>query len=319
MTIPNSGTSLGDFAFWDCGSLTNVTIGTNVTSIGDFAFSGVSSLTSVTIPNSVTSIGDSVFSGCGSLTSVTIPNSVTSLGDFAFSDCGSLTNVTIPNSVTSIGVGAFSYCFGLTAITVDTRNAVYSDVDGVLFNQSLTTLVEYPRGIAGSYTIPNSVTNIGEDAFFYSPGLTSVTIPSGVTSIGDSAFSWCTSLTSVYFQGNAPSFGVFLFCAFDLGDKVCDPATIYYLPGTTGWSTNFAEVWQPQVLTTDGTFGVRTNRFGFTINWASGMTVVVEASTNLANPTWIPLATNTLTGASAYFSDPQWTNYATRFYRLRWP
>jgi hypothetical protein len=71
------------------------------------------------------------------------------------------------------------------------------------------------------------------------------------------------------------------------------------------------------VQTSDASFGVRTNQFGFTINWASGMTVVVEASTSLANPTWYPLDTNTLTSGTAYFSDPQWKNYPSRFYRLR--
>jgi hypothetical protein len=102
-----------------------------------------------------------------------------------------------------------------------------------------------------------------------------------------------------------------------------DNATVYYLPGTTGWSTNFAGLptvlWTPQVQTSDASFGVRTNQFGFSIAWASGMVIVVEASTNLANPTWSPLATNTVTGDSLYFSDPQWTDYPGRFYRLRSP
>jgi len=84
--------------------------------------------------------------------------------------------------------------------------------------------------------------------------------------------------------------------------------TVYYLPGTTGWSTNFAGrfnmLWPPQVLTNDANFGVRTSEFGFTITWASSMTVIIEACTNLANPTWYPLATNTLSGGSAYFNDP---------------
>ena len=79
-------------------------------------------------------------------------------------------------------------------------------------------------------------------------------------------------------------------------------------------------LWTPQVQTSGPNFGERTNQFGFTITWASGGTVVVEASTNLANPTWYPLATNTLTsGGSSYFSDPTWTNYPGRFYRLRSP
>jgi hypothetical protein len=198
-------------------------------------------------------------------------------------------------------------------------------VDGVLFNKSQTTLIQYPLGKAGSYTIPNSVTNIGDWAFFSCQGLTSVTASTNVTSIGDSAFGGCTNLTSVYFEGNAPGFGesVFVYRQGGLGWgwQVWDPATIYYLLGTTGWSANFAgrptAIWLPQVQTDDASFGIRTNQFGFNINWASGMTVVVEACTNLANPIWYPLATNTLSGGSAYFSDPQWTNHTRRFYRLR--
>jgi hypothetical protein len=124
-------------------------------------------------------------------------------------------------------------------------------------------------------------------------------------------------LSKVFFDGNAPSIGFNAFSGIN--------ATYYHLPGSTGWSTDFGywywpvAVWQPQIQTGDASFGVRTNQFGFNIAWASGMSVVVEASTNLANPTWVPLATNTLTSDSTYFSDPQWTNYPSRFYRLRWP
>ena len=75
----------------------------------------------------------------------------------------------------------------------------------------------------------------------------------------------------------------------------------------------------PTILLNDGSFGIRSNRFGFNISWASGMTVVVEASTNLNNPTWTSISTNILTGGSSYFSDPQWTNYPARFYRIRTP
>jgi hypothetical protein len=71
--------------------------------------------------------------------------------------------------------------------------------------------------------------------------------------------------------------------------------------------------------TGDASFGVRTNQFGFNISWASGMVVAVDACTDLANPVWTPLQTNTLTSDTLYFSDPQWTNYPDRFYRLRWP
>lgn len=103
-------TSIGDYAFYKCKSLTSVTIPSCVTSIGESAFSGCSSLTSFNIPNGVTSIGESAFSGCSSLTSFTIPNGVTSIEESAFAYCSSLTSVTIPNSVTSIGKGAFRFC-----------------------------------------------------------------------------------------------------------------------------------------------------------------------------------------------------------------
>ena len=109
-------TSIGDYAFYKCSSLTSVTIGNSVTEIGERAFEYCRSLTSVTIPDSVTSIGNYAFSGCSSLTSVTIPDSVTSIGNYAFSGCSSLTSVTILDSVTSIGYEAFKGCSSLTSV-----------------------------------------------------------------------------------------------------------------------------------------------------------------------------------------------------------
>ena len=219
-----------------------------------------------------------------------------------------------PYSVTGIGAGAFNDCTSLTAITVDATNSVYSSVAGVLFNKSQTTLIQCPGGKAGSYSIPNGVTSIGSAAFEYCASLTSVTIPNSVTSIGDGAFMNCTSLTGVYFQGNAPNLGS---SVFDRDNN----ATVYYLPGTTGWGTMFGgrPTWNPQVQTGGANFGVRTNRFGFTVTGNSNLVIVVEACTNLANHTWSPVGTNTLTGGSSYFSDPRWTNYTRRFYRLRSP
>ena len=176
LIIPNSVTTIGNYAFYNCSGLTSVTIPNSVTSIGAGAFSSCSGLTSVTIGNSVTSIGDEAFYCCSGLTSVTIPNSVTSIGEGAFYNCSGLTSVTIGNSVTSIGVWAFYGCSGLTSVTIG--NSVTSIGNNAFYGCSGLT----------SVTIPNSVTSIGEYAFYYCSGLTSVTIGSGVTSIGNRAF-----------------------------------------------------------------------------------------------------------------------------------
>ena len=266
-------------------TIPNTINGLPVTSIGDFAFYGCASLTNVTIPNSVTSIGRNAFSDCSSLTSVTIPKRVTNIGVQAFDGCTSLTSITIPNSVTSIEDDAFSRCSSLTSVTIG-----------------------------------NSVTSIGESAFSDCTSLTSVTIPNSVTSIGDGAFYGCNNLTTIYFQGDAPDLPRSPFGIRDFG---AENAVIYYLPETYGWYPTFGGrptvLWNPQAQTSDASFGVRTNQFGFTLFWAGDRVIVVEASTDLINPVWSPVGTNTLTAGSSHFSDPQWTNHPSRFYRLRSP
>ncbi len=194
VTIPNSVTSIGDWAFYNCTNLTSVTIPDSVTSIGNGAFDSCTSLTSVTIPDSVTSIGSFVFQKCTWLTSVTIPDSVTSIGNGAFF-CTSLTEITIPNSVTSIGADAFRGCTSLTSIKIP--NSVTSIGVRAFSNcRSLT-----------SVTIPDSVTSIGENAFYGCTNLTSVIIPDSVTSIGSYAFKDCTSLTSITIPNSVESIG----------------------------------------------------------------------------------------------------------------
>jgi BspA type Leucine rich repeat region (6 copies) len=295
-----------------------------VTAIGDNAFSNCVKLTGVTIPGGVTSIGTNAFIGCSKLTSVTISDGVTSIGDFAFVYCSILTNVTIPQSVTSIGFEPFSLS-GVTVINVNSNNPVYSSLDGVLCDKSQTTLIEYPGGnfIGGfraSYTVPDSITTIAPFAFGHTV-VTNVIIGDNTTVIGPAAFFACQLLTSVYFQGNAPSVSP---SAFDL--LTLDPATLYHLPGTTGWPpvpTTFAgcptALWTlpyPVVLNNSPSLGAQTNGFSFTISWATNISVIVEASTNLTNPVWTPVATNTLTSGTNHFSDLTWTNYPGRFYRI---
>lgn len=124
VTLPDSVTSIGDRAFYECSSLRSVKIPERVTHIGDAAFSGCSSLRSVKIPEGVTGIGRSMFSDCVNLKSVTLPDSLTSIGDYAFWNCQALTSATIPASVTSIGEGAFYCCLRLTNLTIP-ENVTY--------------------------------------------------------------------------------------------------------------------------------------------------------------------------------------------------
>ena len=205
ITIPNSVTSIGDYAFYRCFGLISITIPNSVTSIGNSAFYDCWYLTSITIPNSVTSIGDYAFGYCSRLTSITIPNSVTSIGDAAFGSCSGLTSVTIGSSVTSIGDYAFANCTGLTSVVVEEGNTMYDSRENcnALIETASNTLITGCKNTI----IPNSVTSIGDYAFYDCSGLTSVTIPNSVTSIGDYAFYDCSGLTSVTFGSSVTSIG----------------------------------------------------------------------------------------------------------------
>ncbi|MCQ2496028.1 MAG: leucine-rich repeat protein [Lachnospiraceae bacterium] len=207
--IPNSVTSIGEYAFYKCSNLIQIKIPNSVTSIGDCAFTECSSLTQIEIPNSVTSIGGWAFSECSSLRQIEIPNSITSIGDWAFLECSGLTQIEIPNSVTFIGEGAFSNCSNLTQIIIPDGNKYYKLDRGVLYNDDLTILhTFFPfNGDISEFAIPNSVTSIGDSAFYNCSNLTQIKIPNSVTSIGDSAFYNCSNLTQIEIPNSVISIG----------------------------------------------------------------------------------------------------------------
>jgi len=258
-TIPESVTSIGFGAFESCTLMTSVTIPASVTNITAAPFADCTSLSDFTvdpnnvvyssaggllfdksqttlieypggitgpciIPASVARIGYGAFTDCNGLTGVTIPDSVNDIEGFAFGGCQGLTSITIPNSVTNIGDDAFNECYRLTDVTISDSvtgigNGVFSACIGLT-----------------NVTIPDSVTTIGGGAFESCSSLTTITIPDSVTSIGDYAFGYCTNLSGVYFLGNAPSLGspsVFV------GEVGYDPATVYYLPGATGFGITY--------------------------------------------------------------------------------
>ena len=176
ISIPNSVTEIGDYAFYNCSSIRNITISNNITKIGKGVFWECSSLTNITIPNSVIKIDFKAFYKCSSLTEVAIPNGVFEIEYGAFEECSSLKYISIPDSVTEIGKYAFYKCSSLTKAKIS--NSVAKIEYGAFEECSSLTYI----------LIPNSVTEIGKYAFYKCSSLTNATIPKSVTIIDKNVF-----------------------------------------------------------------------------------------------------------------------------------
>jgi hypothetical protein len=220
-------------------NIESVYIPFGVLEIGAWAFAGSVNMKSIHIPDSVTIIKVRVFSGCTGLTSIIIPDSVTEIQGSAFSDCTGLTSIVIPDSVIKLEAGAFAECYnieefkigsgigiddfkrfylfnssslsGVIRFTVSDNNSFISSVDGVVYNKEKTAIWAFPRGFQGEFTIPDSVTSIGDYTFFDCTGLTSIVIPDSVTTIGEVAFGGCTGLTSIVIPDSVTTIGMGAF------------------------------------------------------------------------------------------------------------
>lgn len=221
--------------------------GLPVTSIGAFAFRSKKTVSSVAVPAAVSVIGEYAFWNCTGLTGISIPDGVTTIGRYAFQSCTYLTSVTIPSSVTNIGRGAFGFCERLAGIAVSANSQHFASVQGVLYNKSMTTLIQCPGGKSGAIVLPASVTSLANDdaiypcplltsigvedgsqtyaaaaGLLYNKGLTTliqcpggksgnVSILAGVTRIGDGAFWRCRDITNVLLPSGLVTIGDYSF------------------------------------------------------------------------------------------------------------
>ncbi len=237
ITIPESVTSILHSAFHGCSSLKQITIPQTIGIINGQTFQNCASLEEIVIPNNVTEIGESAFTSCESLKSVVFSSSLTSIGYRAFSRCA-LTELDLPESLTSIGETAFSGCNSIKSITIRSNlttvgtnnfdsssleridvvgeNPVYASENGVLFNKDKTEILCYPKASPNeSYTVPDSITRIGDETFSRASKLTAVTLPEGLTSIGTGAFRSCGKLQRITIPAGVTCIadGVFEFCS----------------------------------------------------------------------------------------------------------
>lgn len=242
-------TSIGESAFSNCRSLTSITIPSGVTKIElwtfsgcgldrveihsnaivskDYNYSGLSSdfgyyVKEYVLGEEIKGIGNYAFRDCKA-TSINIPDNVVSIGDSAFYNCSNLTSLYIPEKVASIGDNAFYNCNSLNSIQVESGNTTYDSRENcnALIKTADNTMI---LGCQNSI-IPNTITTIGDNAFYLCAGLTSISIPNSVTIIGDNAFAGCNGLTAVNIPNNLISIGKYAF-------SHCKQLTEFTIPGS---------------------------------------------------------------------------------------
>ncbi|MFH6936369.1 leucine-rich repeat domain-containing protein [Flavobacterium sp. FlaQc-30] len=248
--IENGVTNIGHHAFYDCNELKSITIPEGMTSIGESAFKNCENLEFIIIPNSITVIKEHAFERCKSLKSVIIPNNIlqiekyafyecfnlknvqlgsglNKIGDCAFRACHNLASITIPKSIKDIGDIAFRECYNMQNYEVEKGNTQFGSINGVLFNKKQDTLIAYPNGKKGKYTIPNGTVVIGNSAFACCT-INSIYIPKTVKIIKGDAFRYCHNLNKLKIPDSVEEIGVLSFAncnsleRIKLGNSISD-------------------------------------------------------------------------------------------------
>ncbi len=207
-TVPDTVTSIANYAFEYCNNLTEITMPATMTNIGDAAFSDCTGLTHVSIPSKVTHIGESAFANCSNLQKIAFNAHTQSIKGYAFANCTSLKTVTLPMNLSSIKNSAFVGCSNLTSVKIHADNANYTSIDGVIYNKALTELVICPCGKSDNLNLPEGITTlssgyVGILAYELLDGcnkLKSITLPSTYLGFSDSnyRFEECTSLEAIH-------------------------------------------------------------------------------------------------------------------------
>lgn len=253
--LPESLSSIEDFAFAGCNLLTSINLPANLSSIGKNIFDGCFTLSSINVDGKnpsfrsisgalydktgstlliypqgsqdesivnpgLSSISDQAFYGCPYISNISIPDNVKSIGDNAFYFCNGLSSIHIPASVTSIGRAAFANCFNLVSIEVDSNSSSFTSVDGSLIDTTTNTFIASPAARIGSAAIPEFVTVIADMSFFSNIGVTTAIIPEGTTDIGEGAFIDCRSLTALSLPHSIKNIGPLAFAMCSSLDAV---------------------------------------------------------------------------------------------------
>lgn len=221
-----SNNHISDYMFYGCSTLTNLSLPQNSTAIGAHALDGCLNLSIISMPDEITTIGESAFNGDISLNRVSIPDQTTSIGNYAFQGCTGLTTLILSSSVRTIGNGMLNGCLNIQEISLNSDNPYYSTLNGVLYNNTRTSLIIYPAGKQSqTFEIPDGVTEIKSSGFFGAKALEYLFLPESLTTIGADAFKGCSNLTKLFARPTTPA-----ECANDCFEAVSKSNCTLYVP-----------------------------------------------------------------------------------------